>query len=41
MAGIVDRGGRALACRADIRTVADVRRLFAETIARFGRVDVS
>ncbi len=34
------RGGSAIAVRADVSTAADVQRLFAETIAAYGRFDV-
>lgn len=37
---IRDRGGRAIAVRADVANEADVIRLFEETAAAFGRVDV-
>jgi 3-oxoacyl-[acyl-carrier protein] reductase len=37
---IADRGGRAVAIAADVGRVADVQRLFSETVARFGRVDI-
>jgi len=33
-------GGRALAVRADMSQIADVRRLFQETLDHFGRLDV-
>jgi len=38
--GIAGRGGAALAVQADVGRVADVRRLFKETIDRFGPVDI-
>jgi len=38
--GIVGRGGAALAVQADVGRVSDVRRLFKETIDRFGHVDI-
>ena len=40
VAAITGAGGQALAVRADVSQAADVKRLFAESIARFGRVDV-
>lgn len=40
VAAIEQAGGQALAVQADVRNPADVERLFAEAIARFGRVDV-
>ncbi|QGZ41747.1 3-oxoacyl-[acyl-carrier protein] reductase [Pseudoduganella flava] len=40
VAAIEARGGRAAAVQADVADSAAVRRLFDETIARFGRVDV-
>lgn len=40
MAGIEDRGGKALAVQADVSKVADVRRLFQEAEKRFGRLDI-
>jgi 3-oxoacyl-[acyl-carrier protein] reductase len=36
VAAIVDGGGRAVALQADTGKVADVRRLFRETLERFG-----
>ena len=33
-------GGQALAVQADISQVADIRRLFQETLARFGKLDI-
>ena len=33
-------GGRALAVRADMSQIADVRRLFQETLDQFGRLDI-
>jgi 3-oxoacyl-[acyl-carrier protein] reductase len=33
-------GGRAVAIQADVGRVADVRRLFVESVARFGRIDI-
>jgi len=38
--GIESSGGTALAVQADIGIVSDVRRLFKETIDRFGHVDI-
>lgn len=40
VAAIAAAGGEALAVQADVSQPADVKRLFAEAIARFGRVDV-
>ena len=40
VAAITAAGGQALAVQADVSRSADVQRLFAEAIARFGRVDV-
>ena len=40
VATIAGAGGQALAVQADVSQPADVKRLFAESIARFGRVDV-
>lgn len=37
---IVTAGGNAIAVQADVSKAADVKRLFDETIAAFGRVDV-
>lgn len=37
---IVDRGGRAIAVQGDVSSEADVQRLFDETAAAFGRIDV-
>src|SRR6266436_8121968 len=34
------RGGKAIAIQADVRVVADIRRLFSETIAKFGGIDI-
>ena len=34
------KGGKATAIKADAGVVADIRRLFRETIAKFGRVDI-
>jgi len=39
-AGIAAAGGRALAVRADLASVADVRSLFAAALERFGRLDI-
>jgi len=40
VAAIESKGGKAIAIKADAGVVADIRRLFRETIAKFGRVDV-
>src|SRR5882724_4739954 len=40
VAAITRRGGRALALQGDVGRVAEVRRLFADTIAQLGRVDI-
>jgi 3-oxoacyl-[acyl-carrier protein] reductase len=40
VAGIEAKGGKAIALQADFGIVADVRRLFRDTIAKFGRVDI-
>jgi 3-oxoacyl-[acyl-carrier protein] reductase len=40
VAEITGNGGRALAVRADVARPADVRRLFAEAVKAFGRLDV-
>lgn len=40
VAGITGRGGQAIAVQADVSKAEDVRRLFAETLAVFGRLDV-
>jgi 3-oxoacyl-[acyl-carrier protein] reductase len=40
VAGIEAKGGKAIAIQADFGIVADVRRLFRDTIARFGHVDI-
>jgi 3-oxoacyl-[acyl-carrier protein] reductase len=37
---IVTRGGKALAVQADIARVADIRRLFRETVERLGKLDI-
>ncbi len=37
--GIVQKGSQATAIRADLGKVSDIERLFAETIAEFGKVD--
>ena len=37
---IAARGGNAVAVRADVRDVADIRRLFDACFSRFGRLDV-
>jgi 3-oxoacyl-[acyl-carrier protein] reductase len=39
-ASIEDKGGTAIAVQADMGVVADIRRLFRETIAKFGHVDI-
>lgn len=39
-AGIQAKGGKALPMQADIRQVPDVRRLVADTVARFTRLDI-
>jgi 3-oxoacyl-[acyl-carrier protein] reductase len=40
VAAIEAKGGKAIAIHADAGVVADIRRLFRETIAKFGRVDI-
>jgi len=40
VAGIEANGGKAIAIQADTGVVADIRRLFLETIANFGHVDI-
>jgi 3-oxoacyl-[acyl-carrier protein] reductase len=40
VAGIESKGGKATAVQADVMDVGDIRRLFRDTIARFGRVDI-
>jgi 3-oxoacyl-[acyl-carrier protein] reductase len=40
VAGIETKGGKAVAVQADTSLVADIRRLFGETIAKFGHVDI-
>jgi 3-oxoacyl-[acyl-carrier protein] reductase len=40
VAGIEAKGGKAIAIQADASAVADIRRLFRETIAKFGHVDI-
>lgn len=40
VSGIVAAGGTATAIQADVSNPADVKRLFDETIAKYGRVDV-
>ena len=40
VAAIESTGGKAIATKADAGVVADIRRLFRETIAKFGRVDI-
>jgi len=40
VAGIVSRGGNAVAIQADMSQVADVRRLVQDTVTKFGRLDI-
>ena len=40
VAGIEQRGGKAAAIQGDASVVADIRRLFRETIAKFGALDI-
>ncbi|KPV55253.1 3-ketoacyl-ACP reductase [Paenibacillus sp. A3] len=40
VAGIVQKGGQATAIRADLGKVSDIERLFAQTIAEYGKVDI-
>ena len=40
VAAIMDKGGTATAIQADMAKVADIERLFAQTIDRFGKIDV-
>src|SRR5262245_15866776 len=40
VAEIEAKGGKAIAIQADMSVVAEIRRLFRETIARFGRLDI-
>lgn len=40
VAAIEARGGHAIALQADISRVLDIRRLFRDTMARFGQVDI-
>ena len=40
VSGIEHRGGKAIAIQGDASAVADIRRLFRETIAKFGGVDI-
>ncbi len=40
VAAIEAKGGKAMAIQADAGVVADIRRLFLETIGKFGRVDI-
>jgi 3-oxoacyl-[acyl-carrier protein] reductase len=40
VAGIEERGGKAAAIQGDASAVADIRRLFRDTIARFAGVDI-
>lgn len=37
---VVERGGRAVAVQGDVSKDADIKRLFAETVRAFGRLDV-
>lgn len=40
VANIISAGGQAFAVQADVASAADVARVFAETTARFGQVDI-
>jgi 3-oxoacyl-[acyl-carrier protein] reductase len=40
VSGIEGKGGKAIAIQADVSVVVEIRRLFRETIAKFGRVDI-
>jgi 3-oxoacyl-[acyl-carrier protein] reductase len=40
VAGIEDKGGKAIAVQADVSKASDVRHLFAETKKAFGQIDV-
>jgi 3-oxoacyl-[acyl-carrier protein] reductase len=40
LAEIADAGGNAIAIRASVSSPEDVKRLFAETKAAFGRLDI-
>ncbi len=40
VAGIVSRGGNAVAIHADMGKVADARRLVQDTVTKFGRLDI-
>ncbi|MBV8774083.1 MAG: SDR family NAD(P)-dependent oxidoreductase, partial [Deltaproteobacteria bacterium] len=40
VAGIEQKGGKATAIQGDASLVADIRRLFNNTIAKYGRVDI-
>jgi 3-oxoacyl-[acyl-carrier protein] reductase len=40
VAGIAAKGGTAVAIQGDASSVADIRRLFRETIEKFGQVDI-
>src|SRR5437879_9244560 len=40
VAGIVSRGGNAVAIQADMSKVSDARRLVRETVQRFGQLDI-
>jgi 3-oxoacyl-[acyl-carrier protein] reductase len=39
-AGITDKGGRAVACQADVALSADVKRMVDLALQRFGRLDI-
>src|SRR5437016_9423959 len=40
VAGIVSRGGNAVAIQADMSKVSDARRLVQDTVTKFGRLDI-
>ena len=40
VAGITQRSGEAVAIQADVSKIADIERLFAETLTRFGKLDI-
>src|ERR1700692_3521188 len=40
VAEIVEKGGKAVAIQGDVANAADVKRVFAETMRTFGRLDV-
>jgi 3-oxoacyl-[acyl-carrier protein] reductase len=40
VAGIENKGGKAIAIQSDVSKVADVRRLVKDTVAKFGRLDI-